>query len=565
VNTDAQRSYSRLNVAFARFLSRNTELDPVQKQAFEAIVMAVSFEQDQGHSCIQIDDETKALLLASGLVETDLTLETVRFPLVIEQNWLYLQRYWSYENRLATRIKAMVGAKANSADATKLLLDRYFPAVEENDDQKLAAKMAVEQPFSIITGGPGTGKTSTVVKILALLQESAEHPLHIALAAPTGKAAMRLQESIGFSKKNLPCSDDVKAHIPEKVSTLHRLLGAMPPSPYFRHDADNPLAYDLVVVDEASMVDLALISKLLDALKPGARLILLGDKDQLASVESGAVLADLAAADSLQQNVAVLKKSHRFGGAIKDLADAVNLQQPEQAWQLLGEGNDAVQCLDTDLIAYIAEQQAEYLQLIKAGAGFERIFQAFSRFQVLCSNRQGKNSVADINHRVEQKLAEQQRIDLSHIWYVGRPVMVSQNHPALNLYNGDIGICLPDNVGAGPVPAQSGQPQEITPTGKLMVFFQRPDGSVKKYLPARVPHCETVFAMTIHKSQGSEFDEVLIVLPETVNPVLTKELLYTAITRAKKTIKLAAAEDVFNATVRQKIQRITGLADKFKI
>jgi exodeoxyribonuclease V alpha subunit len=551
VNTD--RSYSRLNVAFARFLSRNTELDPVQKQAFEALVMAVSFEQDQGHSCIQIDDQSKALLLASGLVETDLTIENIRFPLVIEQNRLYLQRYWSYENRLATRIKAMVETKANlnlSADATKLLLDRYFSADEENDDQRLAAKMAIEQPFSIITGGPGTGKTSTVVKILALLQESAEHPLHIALAAPTGKAAMRLQESIGFSKKNLPCSDDVKTRIPEKVSTLHRLLGAMPPSPYFRHDADNPLAYDLVVVDEASMVDLALISKLLDALKPGARLILLGDKDQLASVESGAVLADLAAADSLQKNVTVLKKSHRFGGAIKDLADAVNLQQPEQAWQLLGEGNDAVQCLDTDLIAYIAAQQAEYLQLIKAGAGFEPVFQAFSRFQVLCSNRQGKNSVADINHRVEQKLAEQQRIDLSHIWYVGRPVMVSQNHPALNLYNGDIGICLPDQA--------SGQ-------GKLMVFFQRPDGSVKKYLPARVPHCETVFAMTIHKSQGSEFDEVLIVLPETVNPVLTKELLYTAITRAKKSIKLAATEEVFNATVRQKIQRITGLADKFKI
>jgi exodeoxyribonuclease V alpha subunit len=323
----------------------------------------------------------------------------------------------------------------------------------------------------------------------------------------------------------------------------------MPPSPYFRHHAEKPLVHDLVVVDEASMVDLALMSKLIDALKPGARLILLGDKDQLASVESGAVLADLAMAEVLQNNVYALKKSHRFGGTIKKLADAVNLQQDQLAWQILSDGNDsAVQCLKEDLIDYIAAQQADYLQLIKAGAEFDSVMQAFSRFQVLCSNRQGKNSVADINYRVEQKLAEHKRINLSGLWYPGRPVMVTQNNPSLNLYNGDIGICMPDGLSAG----------------KLMVYFQRPDGSIKKYLPARVPPCETVFAMTIHKSQGSEFEEVLIVLPEAINPVLTKELLYTAITRAKKSIKVVAGEVVFTETVRQKIERITGLVDKFK-
>jgi len=167
---------------------------------------------------------------------------------------------------------------------------------------------------------------------------------------------------------------------------------------------------------------------------------------------------------------------------------------------------------------------------------------------VLCSNRQGKNSVADINDRVEQKLAEQKRINLSGLWYSGRPVMVSQNNAPLHLYNGDIGLCMPDK----------------DQNGKLMVLFQRADGSVKKYLPARVSHCETVFAMTIHKSQGSEFEEVLIVLPEVINPVLTKELLYTAITRAKKMIRLVADEAVFTATVRQKVERITGLVDKFQ-
>ncbi|MGZ4955860.1 MAG: exodeoxyribonuclease V subunit alpha [Methylobacter sp.] len=546
------RSFSRLDIAFARFLSQRTGLDPIQKQAFETIAMTASYEQNQGHSCIQIDDNARTLLLASGLVETNLENQLNPLPLVIEQDRLYLHRYWNYENRLAMQIKAMTQAE-QPIEKLDVMLDRYFPdAIAETDDQREAAKMAARQSFCIITGGPGTGKTFTVVKILALLQELAEQPLHIALAAPTGKAAMRLQESIGFSKTKLPCPDAIKNRIPETVTTLHRLLGAMPPSSYFRHYADKPLVYDLVVVDEASMVDLALMSKLLDAIKPGARLILLGDKDQLASVESGAVLADLAMAETLRNNVYTLKKSHRFGGAIKELAEAVNLQQDQLAWQILSDGGDeAVQCLHEDLIDYVAVQQAEYLQLIKANAEFEPIFQAFSRFQVLCSNRQGENSVADINYRVEQKLAEQKRIDLSGLWYPGRPVMVTQNNPALNLYNGDIGICMQDSV---PSTGSSGQ---------LMVFFQRADGSIKKYLPARIPHCETVFAMTIHKSQGSEFEEVLIVLPEVINPVLTKELLYTAITRAKKAIKLVASETVFSATVRQKIERVTGLVDKF--
>ncbi len=545
---DQDRVFTRLDTAFAQFLSQRTDFEPAQKQAFENLLMTLSYEQNQGHNCIQIDEDAKALVLASGLIAALSATPDQTLPLVIEKNRLYLHRYWQYEQRLAQQIRAMTLIEPQPTEF-ETLLNRYF--VDVIDDQREAAKMAVQQPFCIITGGPGTGKTFTVVKILALLQEMAEQPLHIALAAPTGKAAMRLQESIGFSKAKLPCSEAIKNHIPESVSTLHRLLGAMPPSPYFRHHADKPLVYDLVVVDEASMVDLALMSKLLDALKPGARLILLGDKDQLASVESGAVLADLAGTGALQDTVYTLKKSHRFGGAIKQLAEAVNLQQDELAWQILTESNDAaVQRLDGDLIDYVAAQQAEYLKLIKADAEFGPVFQAFSRFQVLCSNRQGKNSVADINYRVEQKLAAQKRINLSGLWYPGRPVMVTQNNPSLHLYNGDIGICMKDSIDS---------------IGKLMVYFQRPDGSVKKYLPARVPHCETVFAMTIHKSQGSEFEEVLIALPEAINPVLTKELLYTAITRAKKSLKLVADEAVFKQTVQQKIERVTGLADKFTV
>lgn len=545
----------RLDVAFARFLGGRATLDPAQKPAFETLVMAVSREQSQGHSCIQLDEQERALVLASGLAVSPSPdgnwQQAAPLPLVVEQDRLYLYRYWFYENRLAMQIKTMTGLSETHdrkiAACPSALLDRYFGVGADNtiDWQREAAGMAIKQPFCIITGGPGTGKTTTVVKILALLQELAEQPLLIALAAPTGKAAMRLQESIGFNKAALPCSETLKSHIPETVTTLHRLLGAKPPSPYFHHDAATPLVHDLIVVDEASMVDLALMSKLIDALKPGSRLILLGDKDQLASVESGAVLADLTLA--LPEHTLELKQSHRFDGVIKRLAVAVNLQQHELAWEILQEGNENSALLETDMVDYIAAQQLDYLWMIKAGAEFTEVYRAFNRFQVLCSNKLGKNGVAGITFAVEQKLLGQNAVNLSGLWYSGRPVMVTQNNPALHLYNGDIGICMPDREQGG----------------RLMAFFQRADGSVKKYLPARVPHCETVFAMTIHKSQGSEFEEVLIVLPETVNPVLTKELLYTAITRAKKTVKLVATEAVFAAATGQKVKRITGLAGKF--
>ena len=541
-----EEQHSRLDTAFARFLSGRTIFGALQKQAFENLLMALSYEQSQGHSCIRLDAEGRALVLVSGLAQDGVSESATPLPLVLEQDRLYLHRYWFYEHRLAMQITVLTKAGC-SVENLEARLDRYFPPVaDETDWQRAAANSALKQAFCIITGGPGTGKTTTVVKILALLQESAKQPLLIALAAPTGKAAMRLQESIGANKAALPCAETIKSLIPESVTTLHRLLGAKPPSPYFRHDAAKPLVYDLVVVDEASMVDLALMSKLLDALKPGSRLILLGDKDQLASVESGAVLADLTLA--LPAHTLELKKSHRFDEAIKKLAVAVNLQQDAAAWQILQEANENIALLETDSVGYIAAQQGGYLRLIKAGAEFAEIYRAFSRFQVLCANRLGKNSVADINAAVEQALFDQRLITRSGLWYAGRPVMVTQNNPALHLYNGDIGICMPDQAS----------------DGKFRVFFQRADGSVKKYLPARVPHCETVFAMTIHKSQGSEFEEVLIILPEVINPVLTKELLYTAITRAKKTVKLVADAAVFSAAVRQKVQRVTGLVDKFQ-
>lgn len=549
-----QHKFTRIDIAFSRFLTQRATLDNKQKKAFEQLIMTMSYNQNQGHNCIRLTETDKELILASGMASCEVLPATktkkvekqTLLPLVIEQNRLYLQRYWFYENRLARKIADMSKTTyaVNNLDTS---LDRYFtPEIEETDWQREAAKIAIQQAFCIITGGPGTGKTTTVIKILVLLQELAKQTLHIALAAPTGKAAMRLQESIESSKASLPCSQSIKNLIPTTVYTLHRLLGAKPPGSYFHHHADKPLLYDLVVVDEASMVDLALMSKLFDALKPDSRLILLGDKNQLASVESGAVLADLTAA--LPAHTLELKKYHRFNQNIKALADAVNNQQAETAWEMI-QKNDTHACLlNQDLIKYIAEKQTAYLQLIKAGAEFNEIYQAFKQFQVLCSNRIGKKGIADINNRVEQELITQKFIIISSHWYSGRPFMITQNNPAQHLYNGDIGLCMPDKE----------------QSGKLMVFFQGVDGNIKKYLPTRISHCETVYAMTIHKSQGSEFEEVLIVLPETVSPLLTKELLYTAITRAKKTVKLVTDKEVFTATVKQKVERVTGLLAKFQ-
>lgn len=535
-----EQPFSRLDVGFARFLSDRSPLSGEKKSRFETLLMQLSARQAAGHSCVTLAGDDAALVESSGLSTGGDQL----MPLVLESGRLYLHRYWLYERRLAQQLSALCHQRL-ACESTDEALARYFPSTgDEIDWQKQAAKSAVTQALTIITGGPGTGKTTTVVKILALLQEIAEQPLHIALAAPTGKAAMRLQESIAINKDGLPCSQTIKDHIPEKVSTLHRLLGARPPSPYFKHCAEQPLPYDLLVVDETSMVDLALMSKLVDALKPGARLILLGDKDQLASVESGAVLADLT--QGLPQQTVELLKAHRFQGDIKALADAVNRQQVEQAWQLLQNPHGDVSLLAADPIDFIVSHYLDYLNLMASGADFPAVFAAFNRFQVLCSNQRGPNSVSDINTLVEQELSRRDKIRLGGLWYPGRPVMITANNPGLQLYNGDIGLCMPD--------AES--------DGQLRVFFLRGDGSFKKLLPARLLACETVFAMTIHKSQGSEFERVLIMLPKRVNPVLSKELLYTAITRAKTSVKIVADHAVFMASVTHKVQRDSGLGDK---
>lgn len=528
--------FSRLDYAFSRFLAARTSLAKKQQQAFALLCARLSYQLSQGHSCMLINQAERVCLQASGLISADGSS-----PLVVENNRLYLQRYWFYENRLAQQLQSLLACPCPSQDSEPWL-SRYPDLIAE---QQEAIRKAVAQPFSMIIGGAGTGKTSTVVKILAILQQLAKVPLRIALAAPTGKAAARLQESIGANKNKLPCSQAIKNTIPDTVTTVHYLLGAKAYSPFFKHKAQAPLPYDLLVIDEASMLDMALMSKLVDALKVGSRLILLGDKSQLCSVESGAVLADLTA--SLPAQTHTLKKSHRFHPTIKALADAVNTQAADKAWQLLENGGETIGLLATNLMRTIMDGYRPYFECINADAEPAAIFNAFNTFRVLCSNRQTERGTIAINSRLEQQLASADKIRLLGQWYVGRPVMVTQNSPSFQLYNGDVGLCLQDKS-----------------SNKLAVFFLRADGSEKKISPHRMPQHETVFAMTIHKSQGSEFANCLCVLAAKMNPILTKELLYTAITRAKEKLTLLGEYPIFCQTVQQKVSRSSGLFAKLK-
>lgn len=537
-------TFSRLDSAFGQFFSDLTALENEQKDALKAILTQLCATYYQGNTCLKLTPSQQKLLCAANLASASENTDVL--PLHLDEfGHLYLRRYWDYEQRLIAKLREMQQIAPPFADLENLL-ETFFPTISaEKDWQREAAKCAVRQNFTIIMGGPGTGKTTTVVKILAILQTlHFENPLQIALAAPTGKAAMRLQESITQSKHDLNCAAKIKAILPENVTTIHRLLGAKPPSPYFRYHEKNRLPYDLIVIDEASMIDLAMMSKLAAAIKPSARLILLGDKEQLASVEAGTVLADLTQA--LPENTVELQKTYRFQGVIKEFATAINQKNAPLAWQISREKNEVIEHLDENFLPYLVEQHRDYFDAIKTGKSLAEIYSALNRFQILCAHREGKNSVSELNYRLEKALQSEKLISLAANWYVGRPVMITQNNATLQLYNGDIGVCLHDE------------------RGETKVFFPRPDGNFQGFSPARLPPCETVFAMTIHKSQGSEFEEICVCLPESLQPILTKELLYTAITRAKKRIKLVTSEKIFSATVQASVNRVTGLVTQFK-
>ena len=565
-------------------------------------------------------------LVASGAGDT---------PLVCIGQRVYLRRYWQYEQSVRAGIDARLATAPDlPADALRAALDVLFPPAANlpgPDWQKLACALAARSAFGVVTGGPGTGKTTTVVRLLAVLQALAlagtpARPLRIRLAAPTGKAAARLNESIAGAVARLPLDglpdpdpDAVRAAIPVDVTTLHRLLGSRPDTRHFRHHAGNPLPVDVLVVDEASMVDLEMMAAVLAALPAGARLVLLGDKDQLASVEAGAVLGELCrraqqghytpdtagwladitgqaidarltdpAGTPLDQAVAMLRHSHRFSGdsGIGQLAAAVNAGSVDAVREALGhgyadlarvalgdEGERALRRLVVDgecgkarRIPHGEAPPRGYrhylhtLEVTRPQAGAPQaaiddwargVLAAHGQFQLLCALRRGPWGVEGLNPRIAGWLRESGLIPAAEGWYAGRPVLVTRNDYGLGLMNGDIGITfeLPAATGSGP----------------LRVAFPAGDGrgGIKWVQPSRLQAVETVYALTVHKSQGSEFTHSALLLPDKLNPILTRELVYTGITRAKRwfTLADAAGSLVLERAVERRVLRVSGLME----
>jgi exodeoxyribonuclease V alpha subunit len=504
-------------------------------------------------------------------------------PLILDGERLYLARYHAYERRLAELLLSRAGdrpavdeARLGDSLARLFAFNASSQAGQQPDWQRLAAAQAVRRRLAVISGGPGTGKTTTVVRLLAALLEQGDQRLAIGLAAPTGKAAARMAEAIRGAKAALPVDEAIKAALPEEARTLHRLLGSRGDSPAVRHHAGNPLALDVLVVDEASMVDLALMAKLVDALPPGARLILLGDKDQLAAVEAGAVFAELcegrgfdaqAAAEleritgqqvaveqptsALGDAVVLLTHSHRFAGdsGIGELARRINGGDVAGTLGLLRE--------DRSDLAWIAEPTPQALleRLEQGYAPFlaaarrgdpAAAFAAFNAFRALCAQREGPWGVSGINEALEARIKRRAQVASRERWYVGRPVMVRQNDYALGLFNGDIGICLHSEHG-------------------LRVFFEgegEGEDGFRPFAPARLPSHDSAFAMTVHKSQGSEFTEVLLALPEQPSPLLTRSLFYTGITRAKQRVEIWGLAPRLGEAVVTRAERAAGLAER---
>ena len=464
---------------------------------------------------------------------------------------LYLDRYWLEEEQVCTDVLAM---SASTTPATTPDVQRLFPAGYE--EQRAAAEVALSQGLTVLTGGPGTGKTTTVARLLALLVEQAggqpgKQRLRIALAAPTGKAAARLQEAVQIEVGHLDPADRT-ALSGLTATTMHRLLGSRADtSARFKHHRGNRLPHDVIVVDETSMVSLTMMARLLEAVRPDARLILVGDPDQLASVEAGAVLADLvdglgARGDSA---IAALLTSHRFGESIGKLASAIRDGEGDRVVDVLRAGGDHIEWVDTDNPAdslrnivvphALALRQAAVLG--DAGAALATL----DEHRLLCAHRRGPYGVAQWNRQVERWLGEATGEPIWSSWYVGRPVLVTANDYGLGVYNGDTGVTVLD---------QDGSLRAVVAGAAEPLWFA----------PGRLADVDTMHAMTIHKSQGSQADEITVLLPPEDSRLLTRELFYTAVTRAKTKVRVIGSESALRAAIARRVVRASGLRQRLR-
>lgn len=547
-------------------------------------------------------------LLRSGTVGTPQTPGA--YPMILDdQDRLYLHRYFDYECRLATRLsRAAAPAASLLSDPERQQLGELLLALFADSAvrpgapadsasaalnwQQIAVALAMTRRLTIISGGPGTGKTTTVVSLLACLLAQQPHA-RIALAAPTGKAAARMTDAIRSRAGHLP--EALRARLPDSSQTVHRLLGVRPQGQGFVHHAKNLLPIDVLIIDEASMLDLSLATQLFEAVPEEARIVLLGDKDQLASVEAGAVyaelcqspafsaacltelaalcgleserLADLAprraehspdAAPALTDTVVWLTRNYRFASdsGIGQLAHAMRGGHSEALIAVLRDSQEpAIRWLphtgpqsQGPLRAALTTGYTRYVQALQqTPQQIAVLFAAFNQFRVLCAVRGGPRGTRTLNAQLAAWVREQLDIDASVEWFTGRAIMVLRNDPVLNRFNGDIGIVAPDGA------------------GRPMVWFEQADGTFEPVAPARLPAHEDAFALTIHKSQGSEFSSVAVVLPEVPSPVASRELLYTAVTRASQEVVLCAPEAVIRAAVASPTRRDSGLGDRLRL
>ncbi|WP_351074774.1 exodeoxyribonuclease V subunit alpha [Shewanella sp. CAL98-MNA-CIBAN-0140] len=659
-----------LELANIETINNDPSITEAQSQLFLLICALLSQQLSNQHSCLVVDQIDLGNPMAEDshrhaeincaiklnhqqLIEQICLFDAVgqpgdNTPMIFEHGRLYLNKYHFFETQVAAKLTQLanqpidINVNNSTVDNTNLpqLIECLFTAENSHNSQfnwqKIATATALVKALAVITGGPGTGKTTTVTKLLLLLLT--QSALTIRLVAPTGKAAARLSESIKASKQRLlqeltqvtypalaKILIDSLKQIPEDASTLHRLLGVIPNSHQFRHHQHNPLRLDLLVVDEASMVDLPMMYKLLSALPPHGRLILLGDQDQLASVEAGAVLADIcvglkqhsnqansspwsmrysaAQAKLIEQltqqdvsqfidpqpkigdSLCMLMHSHRFKGdrGIGLLASAVNqsnVNAIRQVWlqkhaelnwfehqhNALGDNSGKQALLTLSVQAY-----GEYLSLVQENQqrinqqtmldqadvqdsvitlphSEQTIIDSFNHYRVLCAMRAGEFGVEGMNIAITDSLKQTKLINPHHEFYLGRPIIIQSNDYNLGLFNGDIGLIL----------------QDSTKPSRLMAHFVMADGSLLKVLPARLPSHDTCYAMTVHKSQGSEFDKVSFVLPHKPSPaqwqLLSKELLYTAITRAKNHFYCLGTNMIFEKASKQATSRASGLA-----
>src|SRR5438045_6514955 len=494
-------------------------------------------------------------------------------PLILDKaDRLYLQRYWKYEDDLGRNLQARLRDNPmRDFNRTELAknLEKLFPA--QSDLQKVAAFVAATWRLCVISGAPGTGKTRTIVLICArLIALAGKRELNFALAAPTGKAAARLKETVAQTRPLLRLPRAIDEKLPTNASTIQRLLGAKRDSPHFRHDAKNPLVADVVIVDEASMIDLALLAKLFDSIGPEARIILVGDKDQLASVEAGSAFRDICtpgfelgisaslaeafakitgekldgtSADQapIHSVVVELRRNYRFtpGAGIGELSSAVNRGDAVGAITVLKSAGSirwrptpSLKNFERELRERVFPRFEKLLRLSDPAVALKQL----AEFAVLCALRRGPFGAETVNALLEGMLRETGLIEVAGRYHVGEPIIIVRNDYNMGLFNGDLGIVLPDAI-----------------TGQLRVFFRGEEDEVLNFAPGRLPAHEPAFALTVHKSQGSEFHDALVILPERDAPVLTRELLYTGITSVREKEEVCASEELLRQTIEGKI------------